>query len=38
VSPGDGPADGEPAHHEPAPDDEPSHEGEPVPAGAGAPT
>jgi hypothetical protein len=38
VSPGDGPADGEPARHEPAPDDEPSREGEPVPAGAGAPT
>ena len=37
-SPDDGPADGERAHHEPAPDDEPSREGEPVPAGAGAPT
>jgi GT2 family glycosyltransferase len=38
TSRGDGPADGEPAHHEPAPDDEPSREGEPVPAGAGVPT
>ena len=38
ASPGEGPADGEPAHHEPAPDDEPSREGEPVPAGAGAST
>jgi hypothetical protein len=38
VSHGDGPADGEPAHQEPAADDEPSREGEPVPAGAGAPT
>jgi len=37
-SPDDSPADGEPAHHEPAPDDEPSREGEPVPAGAGVPT
>jgi GT2 family glycosyltransferase len=35
-SPDDGPA--EPAHHELAPDDEPFREGEPVPAGAGAPT
>jgi hypothetical protein len=38
ASRGDGPADGEPADHEPTPDDEPSREGEPVPAGAGAPT
>jgi hypothetical protein len=34
----DGTADGEPAQHEPAADDEPSRKGEPVPAGAGAPT
>jgi GT2 family glycosyltransferase len=38
ASTADGPADGEPAHHEPAPDDEPSREREPVPVGAGAPT
>jgi GT2 family glycosyltransferase len=31
-------ADGEHAQHEPVADDEPSREGEPVPAGAGAPT
>jgi hypothetical protein len=38
VSGDDGTAEGEPAHHEPAADDEPSREGEPVPAGAGAQT
>jgi hypothetical protein len=38
VSRDDGTADGEPAQHEPAGDDEPSRKGEPVPAGAGAPT
>jgi GT2 family glycosyltransferase len=38
ASRGDGPADGEAAHDEPTPDAEPSREGEPVPAGAGAPT
>jgi hypothetical protein len=38
VAPGDGRAERGPAHHEPAPDDEPSREDEPVPAGAGAPT
>jgi hypothetical protein len=38
TSRGDDSADREPVHHELTPDDEPSREGEPVPAGAGAPT
>jgi hypothetical protein len=38
VSGHDATAEGEPTHHEPAADDEPSREGEPVPVGAGAQT